>query len=50
MRHAWVGAEFPEGRRLYRVTSGSVALPRWRAVRRWSMADGTALATLWSEL
>lgn len=50
VRHAWVGADLPEGRRVYRVTRGGVALPRWRAVRRWSMTDGTPLATLWSEL
>jgi hypothetical protein len=50
VRHAWAGAALPEGRRVYRVTPGAEAVAGWRVVRRWSMADGTPLATLWAEL
>ena len=50
VRHAWVGAPLPEGRRVYRVTGSAERVAGWRAVRRWSMADGTPLATLWAEL
>ena len=48
VRHAWVGAALPGGRRVYRVVSGGgAAAPGWRRVRNWRMADGTPLATLW---
>lgn len=50
VRHAWVGAPLPEGRRVYRVVSGERPPGAgWRRVRRWVMADGTPLATLWVE-
>lgn len=49
VRHAWVGARLPEGRRVYRVVGGDGGVAGWRRVRRWAMADGTPLATLWAE-
>ena len=48
VRHAWAGAPLPTGRRVYRVVSGNGTVATgWRLVRRWRMADGTPLATLW---
>ncbi len=48
VRHAWVGSRLPEGRRVYRVVSGERGIAGWRRVRRWTMADGSPLATLWA--
>ncbi len=49
VRHAWVGSRLPDGRRVYRVTSGDRGVVGWRRVRRWTMADGSPLATLWAD-